>query len=77
MLTLQHRRLYRLGRGRGADRLKDNNFKACRKKTPFFIYEGPQSTFESARQVETQKNRPKQDLMKFLNVAKCVGYQNL
>lgn len=33
--------------------------------------------FESAHQTETQKNRPKQDLMKFLNVAKCVGYQKL
>lgn len=33
--------------------------------------------FESVRQVETQKNRPKQDLMKFLYVAKCVGYENL
>lgn len=25
-------------------------------------------------QVETKKNRPKQVLMKFLNIVKCVGY---
>ena len=31
-------------RGRGVgDRLKDNDLKACRKKIPFLIYEGPQT----------------------------------
>lgn len=29
--------------------------------------------FERAHPVEIQKNRPKQDLMKFLNVAKMCG----